>query len=89
MRVCMWDQSLVHHTHVVMSLEVVTSVLPSGANAHELTPFVWLVRVRRWAQSHVHYTRTVASYEVVTRMPPSGANAHERTYHVWPVRVCK
>ena len=36
-RVCRWDQSLVHHTRAVLSFEVVTRMLPSGANTHEST----------------------------------------------------
>ena len=74
MRVCRWDQYFVHHTRVVLSNEVVTRVLPSGANAHENTAFV---RVCKKDQSLVHHTRAVPSCEVVTRVPPSGANAHE------------
>jgi len=78
-RVCRWDPSLEHHTRAVMSSEVVTRVLPSGANAHELTLAVWLVRVCRWDQFLVHHTRAVMSFEVVTRALPSGANIHELT----------
>ena len=73
-----------HHTRVVLSFDVVTSVLPSGANAHEPTDCVWPVRVCRWDQSLVHHTRTVWSNEVVTRVLPSGANAHDLTQIVWP-----
>jgi len=40
-RVCRWDQFLVHHTRVVMSIEVVMRVLPYGVNAHELTKNMW------------------------------------------------
>ena len=78
----MWDQSLVHHTRTVRSPEVVTSVLPSGANTHEITSFVWPVRIRRWDQSLEHHTRAVLSPDVVTSVLPSGANAHESTYDV-------
>ena len=68
-----------HHTRVVLSCEVVTRVLPSGANKHDLTRCVWPVRVCRWDQSLVHHTRAVMSYEVVTKVLPSGANTHELT----------
>ena len=68
-----------HHTHAVLSSEVVTRVFPSGANAHDITQLVWLVRVCRWDQSLVHHTSAVLSPEVVTRVLPSGANAHELT----------
>ena len=78
-RVCRWDQFLVHHTRVVLSSEVVTRVPPSGANTHDITPCVWPVRVCRWDQYLVHHTRVVLSSEVVTRVLPSGANAHEFT----------
>ena len=83
-RVRRWDQSLVHHTHAVLSYEVVTRVLPSGANAHELTNIVWPVRVCSWDQSLEHHTRAVVSAEVVTRVLPSGANAHVLADCVWP-----
>ena len=78
-RVCRWDQSLVHHTRVVLSSDVVTRVLPSGANAHELTQFVWPVRVCWWDQSLVHHTRIALSSDAVTRVLPSGANIHDLT----------
>ena len=78
-----------HHTRAVLSNEVVTRVLPSGANAQEVTRCVWPVRVCRWDQSLVHHTRVVLSYDVVTRVLPTGANTHELTECVWPVRVCR
>ena len=71
------------HTLLAPSSDVVTRVLPLGANAHETTSPVWPVRVCKWDQSLVHHTRALLSSEVVNRVLPSGANAHAST----PVRV--
>ena len=58
------------------SWDAVTRVLPIGANAHDLTTFVWPVRVCTLDQSLVH---VVMSYDVMTRVLPSDANTHEHT----------
>ena len=70
-------------TRAVLSSEAVTTRLPSGLNAAELTSAVCPWREASLAGVGVQ-TRAVVSPEAVTTRLPSGLNAARRTYAVCP-----
>ena len=66
-------------TRAVLSSEAVTTRLPSGLNAAELTASVCPWRVARALPESASQTRAVLSADAVTTRLPSGLNAAELT----------
>ena len=74
---------------VVSSPEAVTTRLPSGLNAAELTAVGVPRREARVLPESASQTRAVLSTEAVTTRLPSGLNAAEKTCAVCPWRVAR
>jgi len=77
----------VAHSRAVLSLEAVTTCVPSGEKIALKTRFSWPLRTAIDAPVAASHSRAVLSLEAVTTCVPSGEKTALKTPSSWPLRT--